>query len=78
MAKIKSAAPPSPPRTVAAGGVIERTLVRRWARRKASALRLGACRSAYVNGCLATLEELVQWLWDQPRRTAKPGGIGRQ
>ncbi len=68
MLKRKLAMPKRKP-TLAAGAVIERDAVRRWARRQMA-------RPCTASGMLL-LDSLLAWLKEQPARTKRKGGIGR-
>lgn len=64
-------------KTVAAGAVIARGLVqRKIARMTKQAMGISSSQE-YRLGYRVGLLELAQWLKQQPKRTARPGGIGR-
>lgn len=67
--------------TIAAGAVIERSLVVRWARRCIHGLNDMTFdvpeRAAHRAGMVDALNDLIDWLKSQPQRTRRAGGIGR-
>jgi hypothetical protein len=63
--------------TVAAGAVIARDLLQRKLRRELRR-ELSDAEGTYEEGYRHALQQLTQWLRDQPRRTRRPGGIGRR
>ncbi len=63
--------------TVARGAVIERSLVQRKIRRMLKMTET-AGNKAWAEGVRAALNELMDWLKEQPKRTARKGGIGRK
>jgi hypothetical protein len=62
--------------TQARGAVIERSLVQRWASRQHVQVATQGS-GPRVRGYLDALLDLEQWLREQPKRTRRPGGIGR-
>ena len=64
--------------TIAAGAVIERSLVKRWISRELNETKQPHTGgSGFWDGYKACLFQLKSWLKAQPKRTATPGGIGR-
>jgi hypothetical protein len=61
--------------TRAAGAVIERSLVKRWARRQLT--EYAQQSDVHNEGAREVLEDLISWLNEQPKRTKRKGGIGR-
>jgi hypothetical protein len=62
--------------TVGKGAVIARSLVQRKISRMRS--KLSVLFQTERIGYESALNELSQWLREQPKRTKRPGGIGRR
>lgn len=64
--------------TVGGGAVIERSMVRRWARRQKVTNRQRVVAGGFVAGFENALDCLIEYLNTQPKRTLRAGGTGRR